>query len=167
MFESWNLVFNKVLKSFKESLDLSFLGFSSKVFLVLIVPVEDVLDLGFKSLPFGRNNGVAACSIVDFLLELFSSSLSSNLNIASKFCKFFLHGEGQIISLLAEFLLSDVAEFLNSFEHRCLEALSGHAFEVGSIFCSPCKSLEDGVNLVLEAFETIGGEALGIDGVSH
>ena len=117
LFECWNLVFNKVLKSFKKSLDLSFLGFGSKVFLVLIVPVEDVLDLSFKSLSFGRNNGVATCSIGDFLLELLSSSLSSKSNIANKCFEEFLHGEGRLISLLTELLLSDVAEFLNSFEH--------------------------------------------------
>ena len=70
LFECWNLVFNKVLESLKKSLDLSFLGFGPKVFLVLIIPVEDVFDLGFKSLSFGRNNGVATSSIRDFLLEL-------------------------------------------------------------------------------------------------
>ena len=70
LFECWNLVFNKVLESLKKSLDLSFLGFGTKVFLILIISVEDVLDLAFKSFSFGRNNGVTASSIGDFLREL-------------------------------------------------------------------------------------------------
>ena len=118
LFESWNLVLDKVLESLKKSLDLSFLGFGPKVFLVLIVPVEDVLDLGFKSLSFGRNNGVTTSSIGDFLLELCSGGLSSGLYIACEFSESFLLGEHELITLLTELGLSDIAKFLDSFHHR-------------------------------------------------